>query len=468
MQNTTFDNTPGVPPPTGAESASSASHHIVIVGAGIIGLSTAFYLSSSQNQSVSPHQITLLDTSPTLFACASGRAGGFLAKDWFAPASAALGELSFRLHRQLADANDGRRRWGYTQSTSLSLASKTNSETEERQRRRRGDDWLREGMSRVEASYSSLSDTKDVDVDDRNVLVPSWLNCEGGEVELSSSRETTAQLDPHDLCEFLLEAVTQRGVKVRYPVTPLRTVRTAGGDLEGVVITTQSGLTGEETLPCSHILISAGPWSDRVFQRLFPTSTYRLPISSLAGHSIIIRSPFHQPQHENFDDEDRRLDCHAVFADIEGCSWHPEVFSRVNGDIYVAGLNASDIVLPEIATDVKEQRPDIAELIDLTKAMLRQSGDIVGTQGEHKLEVDVIKTGLCHRPVTPAGKPILARLPDKLLGDLKTKTGGGGGVFVATGHGPWGISQSLGTGRIMTEIILGEETSVDVSQLGLQ
>jgi glycine/D-amino acid oxidase-like deaminating enzyme len=27
-----------------------------------------------------------------------------------------------------------------------------------------------------------------------------------------------------------------------------------------------------------------------------------------------------------------------------------------------------------------------------------------------------------------------------------------GGVFIAAGHGPWGISLSLGTGKVMSEI----------------
>jgi glycine/D-amino acid oxidase-like deaminating enzyme len=52
----------------------------VIIGAGIIGCATAYYLSK-----IKPDQgtfkITLIDSSPELFECASGRAGGFLASD---------------------------------------------------------------------------------------------------------------------------------------------------------------------------------------------------------------------------------------------------------------------------------------------------------------------------------------------------------------------------------------------------
>ena len=91
----------------------------VIVGAGIIGTSTAYYLS---NSSANPQKIHLVEACPELFASASGYAAGFLARDWFSPQLAKLGELSFDLHKQLAEENDGYERWGYTRSTGTSLA----------------------------------------------------------------------------------------------------------------------------------------------------------------------------------------------------------------------------------------------------------------------------------------------------------------------------------------------------------
>ena len=72
-------------------------------------LSTAYYLSLSQPGS----SIHLVDPSPTLFASASGRAGGFLARDWFSPSLAGLGALSFSEHKRLADEHGGREKWGY-------------------------------------------------------------------------------------------------------------------------------------------------------------------------------------------------------------------------------------------------------------------------------------------------------------------------------------------------------------------
>jgi glycine/D-amino acid oxidase-like deaminating enzyme len=51
----------------------------VIVGAGIIGCATAYYLSRTGN--TKPDTIHLVEASPELFASASGRAAGFLASD---------------------------------------------------------------------------------------------------------------------------------------------------------------------------------------------------------------------------------------------------------------------------------------------------------------------------------------------------------------------------------------------------
>lgn len=88
----------------------------VILGSGIIGLSTAYYLSKHQPGS----SIHLVDPSPTLFASASGFAGGFLAQEgWFQSAAASLGALSFREHARLAEKHGGGDKWGYARSVTL-------------------------------------------------------------------------------------------------------------------------------------------------------------------------------------------------------------------------------------------------------------------------------------------------------------------------------------------------------------
>lgn len=92
-----------------------------MLGAGIIGLSTAYYLARLSKESGVEHAIHIVEPCPQLFSSASGKAGGFLAKDWFNPTMAPLGELSFRLHQELAEQNNGRAKWGYSPSISYSL-----------------------------------------------------------------------------------------------------------------------------------------------------------------------------------------------------------------------------------------------------------------------------------------------------------------------------------------------------------
>jgi hypothetical protein len=150
----------------------------VILGSGIIGLSTAYYLArltetdtditpkptDSQNASTSAaspsetHEIHLVEPSPELFASASGNAAGFLAKDWFATTVAPLGEFSFDLHRKLAEEHGGREKWGWSESVSYSL-DREDSESEASETDDRESDWEEDelGDDAPDAASSSHS-----------------------------------------------------------------------------------------------------------------------------------------------------------------------------------------------------------------------------------------------------------------------------------------------------------------------
>ena len=147
--------------------------------------------------------------------------------------------------------------------------------------------------------------------------------------------------------------------------------------------------------------------------------------------------------------------CHAVFTTGEE-SYSPEIFSRIGGEIYVAGLNDASLALPYLAT---ESKIDEASMETLKKTAKRLLGG--------KEDLEVVRTGLCFRPVTTRGTPILGRIPDESLGKMTARGGTEGGVWVASGHGPWGISLSLGSGKVMAEMIQGRPTSVSVKGLGL-
>ena len=159
----------------------SSTSNTVIIGAGIIGTSTAFYLSCSGH--TPPSSIHLVEASPDLFASASGYAGGFLAADWFGPATAPLGALSFRLHKDLAERNHGREKWGYSRSTSTSVVEngwKRNGTG------LNGHDWIMQGGSRADVKGEHEFWTGEG---------PSWLaKKEGQNVDVMAESGTAAQV----------------------------------------------------------------------------------------------------------------------------------------------------------------------------------------------------------------------------------------------------------------------------------
>ncbi|OEU14001.1 hypothetical protein FRACYDRAFT_242354 [Fragilariopsis cylindrus CCMP1102] len=86
----------------GGSSSSDGGRiqRVVVAGAGVIGISTAYYLAKDFGVAT-----TLIDPTGTIAPAASGKAGGFLAKDWndHSPAIGPLTRRSFELHQEIAD-----------------------------------------------------------------------------------------------------------------------------------------------------------------------------------------------------------------------------------------------------------------------------------------------------------------------------------------------------------------------------
>lgn len=353
----------------------------------------------------------------------------------FAPSVAPLGALSFKLHKELAEKHGGREKWGYCKSTGTSLTYDSEVAVGGS-----GEDWLRDGSSRASAAGVHAFAEGDG---------PAWLmRAKGSSLEVISPDGSVAQVDPMRLCQFLLGESIARGAKLHHPTKVISVSKDAKDELASVRIASADG--AETDIPCTRLVITAGPWTPTVFATLFPSATTKIPISSLAGHSLLVKSPRWSREHET-------KGCHAVFA-TDNLGFSPEIFSRLGEEVYIAGLNSMSIPLPELSTDVKIQPEAIESLKQTAKKML-------GLPGE-KDDLQILRESLCFRPVTSSGRPIISRVPDSKLGDMKT--GGEGGVFVAAGHGAWGISQALGTGKVLAELIEGRHTSANIEALALQ
>ena len=174
----------------------------VIVGSGIIGISTAYYLSllTSKEENIAgtsdgdaqntkqEHYIHLVDPAPVLFKhVASGKAGGFLARNWFSSSAAELGAFSFDLHNKLAKQFDGRKQWGWGQSAVISLDVTKSPKKGSKKGLGEGWAWIQSEDSRV----TTVMSTKDEDEEPEEY--PPWLNDFTGAQPLAD-RNSTAQL----------------------------------------------------------------------------------------------------------------------------------------------------------------------------------------------------------------------------------------------------------------------------------
>lgn len=88
----------------------SKPRHIVIIGGGVIGCTTAYFLTRHAKYDPAIHKITIIEAAG-IASSASGKAGGLLGL--WANRAVETVPLSFRLHEDLAREHDGEKRWGY-------------------------------------------------------------------------------------------------------------------------------------------------------------------------------------------------------------------------------------------------------------------------------------------------------------------------------------------------------------------
>jgi glycine/D-amino acid oxidase-like deaminating enzyme len=101
--------------------------------------------------------------------------------------------------------------------------------------------------------------------------------------------------------------------------------------------------------------------------------------------------------------------------------------------------------LPPGTSSVKKEQPSIDRLLSACK-LISPMLDLN--------DAEVVATNLCYRPVSKRGYPYLCKLPQRP------------NLYLLAGHGPWGISLSTGSGKVMSELILdGKATSADVHYL---
>jgi glycine/D-amino acid oxidase-like deaminating enzyme len=242
---------------------------VVICGGGVIGAATAYFLAR--------RGVRVVVVEGTAPACAaSGKAGGFLARDWCdATPLEALARRSFALHAQLCDELGGD--WGYRRLTTY---GGTVGGEGERPRHRL-----------------------------------SWLAADVAVARRLGSPQTTAQVHPRLFTEALLHAAEARGAELlRGRVTGLASTagRACGVEVDG------------RRLAADAVVIATGPWS------LQTVCSVDLPqVFALKGHSLLFATGTGIPAEALF-----------LEVVDDGGVQSPEVFPRADGTTYVCAISS--------------------------------------------------------------------------------------------------------------------------------
>ncbi|KAA8572360.1 hypothetical protein EYC84_002983 [Monilinia fructicola] len=106
--------------PSSPSSPQSPQRNIIIIGGGIIGCTSAYFLTRHPLYNPSTTKITIIEAQ-SIASAASGKAGGLLAL-WARPSS--IVPLSYKLHAELAKEHDGAKRWDIVNYIAVPLEPK--------------------------------------------------------------------------------------------------------------------------------------------------------------------------------------------------------------------------------------------------------------------------------------------------------------------------------------------------------
>lgn len=419
--------------------------NIVIIGGGIIGSTTAYYLTRHPLFNPQIHRITLLEATG-IASAASGKAGGLLAL-WAYPKC--IVPLSFRLHKELAAEHGGKDRWGYRGVGVGSIALEGRNISKD-SIRAANVDGSKEPIQTTHADdVQPVGDgTGDTDVSLQKELgvtakqlrkmgLPSdldWVSKDSVRgYQSMGDADDTAQVHPYQFTTSMATLAAEKGVNII--LGKATQVLVNNGKAHGVRYTDKE--TGKDTTldDVTDVIVTAGPWT----QRIWPGA----PIGSLRAHSVCIRPS-------------RPVSPYCLFTEIslprnfkEGSknkpmAVSPEIYARPNNELYACGEGDHTVPLPDTAADVQVDDKRCQDIVDYCASFSDEMQD-----GE------VLVRQACYLPQVEYGGQ------GPLVGSTRTE-----GVWVAAGHTCWGIQNGPGTGKVMSEMILeGSAKSAEVGSL---
>lgn len=431
--------------------------HIVIIGGGVIGTTTAYYLTRHPSFNTAIHHITLLEAT-SIAAAASGKAGGLLGL-WAYPTC--LVPLSFHLHAQLATEHGGAERWGYRQigcgqiAATVKKNKPANGPTKSRKKSSPGITKLERGQTdglhadgQTQWQKLPKQDEKASSLLHESVLPADldWINAslvrEYAEMGLPGFT-ATAQVHPYQFTTSIAALARKGGTEMRLnaKVTQigLNKSETAVSYVEYL-----DRVTGEtQTLEgVTDVVVAAGPWTGQLWPKT--------KVEGLRAHSVVFAAD---------------ISPYAIFTDISLPSdWvpahraargekrkhkgnvDPEIYARPGGEVYACGEPDSTIPLPETADQVECDESQCDDLVSY-----------IGTVSPVLGAAAVAAKQACYLPRHMR----FGKESAPLVGATSVSR-----LWIASGHTCWGIQNGPATGKLMSELIFdGEAKSADIAEL---
>lgn len=192
--------------------------------------------------------------------------------------------------------------------------------------------------------------------------------------------------------------------------------------------------------------------------KLFPTSRIDLQWTTDAGDWILCKNPCPSTQNTT---------AFVSFANLVGEKL--EFAARNDGTIWGCGRRNHNAPLPPPRHG---EEPDEALVAELSAHARRWLDWSCHCTEEHDGMVQVVKKGRAFRPATTSALPLMAEMEPWML-TSESKTGNDTGnrsssLFVCWGHGSYGLTLGMGSGRLMSQLMSGKEPDIDLTPLSLQ
>ncbi|KAA8620479.1 FAD dependent oxidoreductase [Pyrenophora tritici-repentis] len=390
-------------------STESQKRNIVIIGGGIIGSTTAYFLSHHPAFNKETDTITLLEATKVAGG-ASGKAGGLLGL-WAYPSC--IVPLSYKLHQELASKHNGAERWGYRAVHCGQvdmygvLAKKSSKEGDGDVNGKSNHVSLQKRTQKAMSLLRAAGVPKDLD----------WVAAEGMQsYEEMGTPLTTAQVHPYLFTTSMAQLAEERGVRILFgSATSIN--QDGNNTVTSVSYKPKDSDTEQiQTLPATTVILTAGPWTQTIWS---PS-----PISALRAHSITIRPS-------------RPVSAYALFTSItlptsptnkRGETVTPEIYARPNNEVYACG--SGDHLVP---------LPTSSDLVACDESRCDEIFEQVASVSEELRDGEVTAKQACYLPE---------------------------GLLMGAGHTCWGIQNGPATGKLLSEIVWeGEARSAEIGGL---